>query len=134
MRRGAMQSLLEYPRAPGNRKSAALTGILQPSQKSLPGDIGRGRGAFRAREVELQQVAGRHAEMLPGGHVALRGGNAGMPEREGKLFDRGVAFIGQPSEASPQVVRPYLGVHLVGMLPNDIVDGLCAKAFSGDFG
>src|SRR5664280_1473704 len=66
--------------------------------------------------------------MLLGGNVAFRGGNARMPERHGKLFDRRVAFMGQPGKTSPQVVRPYLGVHLSGMRKNDVVDGLSGKA------
>src|ERR1017187_5941605 len=42
--------------------------------------------------------------------------------------------MGQPGKTSPQVVRPHIGVHLSSMFENDIVDCLCAKAFSGDFG
>ena len=70
--------------------------------------------------------------MLFGGNVAFRGGNARMPERHGKLFDRCVAFMGQPGKTSPQVVRPYLGVHLSGMRKNNVVDGLSGKAYSGN--
>src|ERR1035441_9831418 len=70
--------------------------------------------------------------MLFGGNVAFRGGNARMPERHGKLFDRCVAFMGQPGKTSPQVMRPYLGVHLSGMGKDNVVDGLSGDAFSGN--
>jgi hypothetical protein len=90
--------------------------------------------ALLARHVEVQQVAWRHSKMLLGGNIALGCGNARMPKGHGKLFDRGVAFIGQPREASTQVVRPHIGVYGSSMLQNDIVNGLCGKAFPGDFG
>src|ERR1039458_8848710 len=99
---------------------------------SFLADFGRVRGGFCARYVEIQHVAWRHSKMLLGGNIALSCGNARMPERHGKLFDRRVAFMGQSGKTSPQVVRPYLGVHLSGMRKNDVVDGLSGKAFSGN--
>jgi hypothetical protein len=72
--------------------------------------------------------------MLLGGNVLLSCGNACMPERHGELFDWRVAFMGQPGKTPPQVVRPHIGVHLSSMFENDIVDGLWAKTFSGNFG
>ena len=57
-------------------------------------DFGRGRWAFWARDVEIQQVAWRLSKMLLGGNVAFRCGNAGMPKRHGKLFDGSVFLVG----------------------------------------
>jgi hypothetical protein len=68
------------PRAPSNRKSAVSNCNFLRRQKSFLDDFGRGCWAFRARDVEIQQVVWRHSKMLLGGNVALSCGNARMAE------------------------------------------------------
>jgi len=115
--------ILALPPTPP-RKPAVPTGILQrPTAISLLGNFGRVRLCILTRDVEIQDVAWRHSKELLGGNVAFRRGNARMSERNGKLFDRCVAFMGQPGKTPPQVMWPYLGVHLSGMGKNNVVDG-----------